>query len=176
MPADDLGQDLAEVSREVRAAFRDEREMVEEASEQLARKEADLVDVVLDAMHRGQPLQLRVGPAEFVGTVVHIADDLAILNARGAQVDVRLSALSEIRILDPVPGAGRALRRDVPACFDDCLEGLEATGREVELGGPDLPAATCRVMVVARDHVVLEGRGLVRVVPLAGVGFVIRRP
>ena len=176
MPNDELEQDLAQVSRAVRAGLRDAREMEEEATEHLARKESGLDDVVFDAMQRGQPLRLRTGSSQFAGTVIHVADDLVIIeDDGGAQVDVRLSALAELWIGDPVRGAGRSRRSQIPASFDDCLEGLETTGREVELGGPALPTARCRVSVVARDHLVLTGRGSQHVVSRAAIGFIIRR-
>lgn len=168
--------DLASVSRVVRADYLDAREMEEEAAEQLARKEADLVDVVLDAMQRGQLLRLRVGTSQFAGTIVHVADDLVIVNDHGgAQVDVRLSAVDELWLSAPVAGRWRGRRDDIPACFEDCLEGLETTGREVELGGPALPPRRGRVAVAARDHLVLAGPEGGHVVARAAVGFVIRR-
>src|SRR3712207_7369136 len=46
---------------------------------------------------------------------------------------------------NPLPGAGRARRSTVPASFEDCLEGLETTGREVELGGADLDRKSTRL-------------------------------
>jgi hypothetical protein len=172
----ELERELADVSRALRAELRDAQELAEDASEQLARKEADLVDLVLDAMHRGQPLRARVGAWQVSGSVIHVADDLAVVDdGGGAEVDLRLSALSELWVQPPLPGAGRARRAVVPASFEDCLEGLEATGREVELGGADLPPGRCRVLVAARDHLILQGRGTQRVVPRAAVGFVIRR-
>ncbi len=176
MDDDELERELAEVSRTVRAELRDALEMEEEASEHLARKEADLVDIVLGAMHCGQPLRLRVGAWQFAGTVVHVASDVVVLDDRGgAQVDVRLDAIAELWVEEPVRGTGRARRSTVPACFDDCLEGLEATGREVELGGPDLPPSRCRVLVAARDHLVVRGRGPQRVLRRGAVAFVVRR-
>ena len=176
MPDDELERDLAQVSRAVRAGIRDAREMEEEATEHLARKEAGLNDLVFDAMQRGQPLRMRTGTSQFAGTVIHVAEDLVIIeDDGGAQVDLRLSALAELWIGDPVRGAGRSRRSEIPASFDDCLEGLETTGREVELGGPALPATRCRVSVVARDHLVLTGRGGQHVVSRAAVSFIIRR-
>lgn len=173
---DELERDLADVSRVVRAAMRDTQELAEDASEHLARKEADLVDVVLDAMHRGQPLRARVGAWQFGGAVIHVAEDLAIVDdSGGAQIDLRLSAVSELWVQEAVRGTGRARRATVPASFKDCLEGLETTGREVELGGADLQPSRCRVLVAARDHLVIEGRGAQRVVPRAAVGFIVRR-
>lgn len=174
--ADDVDADLAGVSRALRAEYLDSREMDEEATEHLARKEADLIDVVLEAMQRGQPLRVRVGASQFAGAVVHVADDLAVIDDdSGAQVDVRLSALDELWILDPVAGAGRGRRSEVPASWEDCLEGLEATGRFVELGGSRLPPARCRVLVAARDHLVLDGGAHPRVVARGAVGFIVRR-
>lgn len=174
--ADQFDRDLAGVSRTLRAEYLDAREMEEEATEHLARKEADLVDVVLEAMQRGQPVRVRIGATQFAGAVVHVAEDLAVVDDDGgAQIDVRLSALDELWILDPVAGAGRGRRSEVPACWEDCLEGLEATGRFVELGGPRLPPASCRVVVAARDHLVLAGGAASRVVPRAAVGFIVRR-
>ncbi len=176
MPDEGIERDLAQVSRAVRAGLRDAREMEEEATEHLARKESGLVDVVFDAMQRGQPLRLRTGTSQFAGTVIHVAEDLVILeDGGGAQVDVRLSALAELWIGDPVRGAGRSRRSEIPASFEDCLEGLETTGPELELGGPSLPATRSRVSIVARDHLVLVGRGSQHVVPRAAVGFIIRR-
>jgi hypothetical protein len=176
VPNDELDRDLAEVSRAVRAGLRDAREMEEEATEHLARKEAGLADVVFEAMQRGQPLRLRTGASQFAGTVLHVAEDLVILeDAGGHQIDVRLSAVAELWIGEPVRGAGRSRRSDIPASFDDCLEGLETTGREVELGGPALPTTRCRVSVVAGDHLVLTGRGSQHVVSRGAVGFIIRR-
>lgn len=176
MSGDDVADDLSQVSRAMRAEYLDAREVEEEASEHLARKEADLVDLVLEAMQRGRPLGLRVGASRFEGSVVHVGDDVVVIeDGRGAQVDVRLSALDEIWIHAPVAGAGRARRSNVPASFADCLEGLETTGREVELGGPRLPPVRCRVSIAASDHLVLEGRPSQRVIPTAAIGFVIRR-
>ena len=64
--------------------------------------------------------------------MTHVADDVLILDdVGGAQIDVRLSALSELWFHDPLPGAARARRSTVPASFEDCLEGLETTGREI---------------------------------------------
>lgn len=173
---EDFERDLAEVSRAVRAELREAQEMAEDATEHLARKEADLVQLVLEAMHRGQPLRVRVGRWQFSGTVAHVADDVLILDdVGGAQVDVRLSALSELWFQDPLPGAGRARRSSVPASFEDCLEGLETTGREVELGGAGLEPTRCRVVVAARDHLVVADRGPGRVLPRAAVAFIVRR-
>ena len=173
---EELARDLAESSRALRAELREAQEMAEDATEHLARKEADLVDVVLGAMHRGQPLRLRVGRWQFAGTVTHVAEGVVILvDVGGAQVDVRLSALSELWLQPPVPGAGRSRRSDVPASFEHCLEGLETTGREVELGGADLEPTRCRVVVAASDHLVVEDRGPGRVLARAAVGFIVRR-
>jgi hypothetical protein len=176
MMGDELGDDLDEVSRAVRAGYLDAREVEEEATEQLTRKEADLVDIVLEAMHRGQPLRVRVGTFQFDGSVVHVGEDMMILeDGRGAQVDVCLGALDELWIGSPMPGAGRGRRSNVPTSFADCLEGLEATRREVELGGQRLPPLRCRVGVAARDHLVLDAPARGRVIPRAAIGFVIRR-
>ena len=176
MIGDEMADDLGQVSRAMRAEYRDAREVEEEATEHLARKEADLVDIVLEAMQRGRPLRVRVGVSQFEGSVVHVGADVAIIeDGRGAQVDVRLSALDELWIHAQVPGSGRGRRSNVPASFGDCLEGLETTGREVELGGPRLPPVRCRVSVAARDHLVLDGGSSQRVIPTAAVGFVIRR-
>ncbi len=92
-------------------------------------------------------------------------------------VDIALSAVTELVLHEPTPGAGRARRRTVPATFADCLEGLEATGREVELGGADLESMVCRVLVVARDHLVLARRAPSpeRILARAAVGFIVRR-
>ena len=88
-----------------------------------------------------------------------------------------MAAVTELMLHEPEPGAGRARRRTVPATFADCLEGLEATGREVELGGVDLDPMLCRVLVVARDHLVLAPRppSPERILALAAVGFIVRR-
>jgi hypothetical protein len=175
-PSNDFEGELAQVSRAVRAGLRDAQEIEEEATEHLARKEADLFDVVLDAMQRGQPIRVRMGASQFAGSVVHVGEDLAVVDDNGgAQVDLRLSALAEMWIGDPVRGTGRGRRSEVPACFDDCLEGLEATGREIELGGAALATTRCRVLVAARDHLLLGGSGDQHVVCRAAVGFVIRR-
>ena len=176
MSGEEVADDLRQVSRALRAEYLDAREIEEEATEHLARKEADLVEVVLEAMQRGQPLRVRVGTSQFEGSVVHVGEDVAIIeDGRGTQVDVRIGALDELWIHPMVPGAGRGRRSNVPASFDDCLEGLEATGREVELGGPRLPPIRCRVSVAARDHLVLDGRPSQPVIPRAAIGFVIRR-
>lgn len=172
----ELEEGLAAVSRSVRAEFLDAREVEEEAAEHLARKEADLVDVILEAMHRGQRLRLRIGASQFAGLAVHVADDLMILDDDGgAQVDVRVSALDELWLSEPVRGAGRSRSRDVPGSFEDCIEGLEATNREVELGGPRLPPTRCRVYIAAGDHLVLDDSVAQHVIPRSAVGFVIRR-
>jgi hypothetical protein len=176
MSGDDVADDLSEVSRAMRAEYLDAREVEEEAAEDLARKEADLVHLVLEAMHRGQPLRLRVGASQFEGAVVHVGEDVVIIeDGRGTQIDVLVSALDELSIHAPVRGTGRGRRSNVPASFADCLEGLETTGREVELGGPRLPPVRCRVSVAASDHLVLDGGPTQRVIPTAAVGFVIRR-
>jgi hypothetical protein len=166
----ELRRDLADVARSARAELREAQELAEDASEHLTRKESDLVDVVLAAMHRGQSVRARVGAWQFSGTVVHVADDLAVIEEpASAQVDLRLSALSELWLLDAVAGAGRARRSSVPASFEDCLEGLEATGRAVELGGADLEPSGCRVVVAALDHLVVEGRAAQRKIGRAHV-------
>lgn len=171
-----MDPELAEASRLVRASFRDAREVEEEATEQLARKEADLVEVFLEAMQRGEPVRARMGAYEFAGVVVHVAEDLAVIDDDGgAQVDLRLSALDELWISAPRPGAGRGRRSVAPACFEDCLEGLEATGREVELGGPGLAPTRRRIEVAARDHLVLAGGPGRHVVARRAVGFIVRR-
>ena len=176
MSGDELAEDLSQVSRAMRAEYLDAREIEEEATEHLARKEADLVEVVLEAMQRGRPLRVRIGASVFEGSVVHVGEDVVVIeDGRGTQVDVRVSALDELWIHAPVPGSGRGRRSNVPASFADCLEGLEATGREVELGGPRLSPVRCRVSVAARDHLMLDGEPGQRVIPRAAIGFIIRR-
>ena len=176
MSGDEVADDLSQVSRAMRAEYLDAREIEEEATEHLARKEADLVEVVLEAMQGGRPLRARVGASVFEGSVVHVGEDLVIIeDGRGAQVDVRLGALDELWIHAPVEGSGRGRRSSIPVSFADCLEGLETTGREVELGGPRLPPVRCRVSVAARDHLMLDGGPSQRVIPTAAIGFVIRR-
>lgn len=181
---DDLDEamafDLAESSRRMRGELREAQAGLEAITDQLARKDQDLGDVVLDAMHRGRRVRLRIGSRSLAGFVVHVGQDVAILqDTAGAAVDVRLSAVGELWLDEAVPGKGRARSSNQPATFADCLEGLEATGRQVELGGAALEPVACRVAVVARDHIVVAvraaGAGRERVVARDEVSFVVRR-
>lgn len=168
--------ELAATARRIRAAFREAQELAEEAAEQLARKERTLAEVLVDAMHGGRRVHLHCGCASFSGVVAHVGDDVVVLDdVSGGQVDLWLEALTELALDPPQPGLGRPRTSVLPRCFADCLEGLEATGRVVELGGPALAPQRVRVEVVAADHLVISAGGLERVLARAAVGFVLRR-
>ena len=173
----DLERQMAASSRRQRAELRHEQEELEAATEELAQKERDLADVALEAMHRGDVVAVAVGDRIFRGSVVHVGEDnMRVADGVGNEIDLLLDGLSTFRIAAGVSGAGRPLREKHPGCFQDVFLDPEATGGEVEVGGPALLPTAGRLVVHAKDHLVLRvGAGDEVVVPLGAVVYMIRR-
>lgn len=101
--------DLGAAARRHRDELRRAAEEVEEELEQAARAERDLLDVVLELMHRGDVVRATVGERSFAGVVVHAGEDLVTLADRsGNEVDLRLPALAHLVVVERARAGGRA--------------------------------------------------------------------
>ena len=157
---------LAQVSRAVRATLRDAREIEEEATEHLARKEADLVDLVFDAMQRGQPLQLRSGTVAVRGPGDPRGRGPRHSRRRRRRPD-RRAPQRRGRAVDRRPGAGNGPEPAQPgpgvASTTAWRGWRRRAGRWSSAARPyRRRGAGCRSS--ARDHLVLRGRGSQHVV------------
>jgi hypothetical protein len=175
---DTVGSDFGpEWERRQRAAYRDAQEEIEEAVEGARDRGRDLGDVALEAMHRGDSVMVRVGERTFSGQIGHVgAEFLTVVDGAGNHVDVAFGALSYYTVTEPALEGGQALAATFPSTFRDCFFDPEATGAEVEVGGSALAPVSGQVAVLGQDHVVMRARGRGEwVVPLAAVGYLIRR-
>ena len=173
----DLERQFADSARRQRAELRHEQEELEGATEELARKNRDLVDIALEAMHRGDVVAATVGDRSFRGAVVHVGEDnMRLADGVGNEIDLLLAGLSTLQARPGDPSQGRAIKERHPARFLDVFLDPEATGAQVEVGGPALAPTTGRLAVLAGDHLVIRARsGDETVVPLRAVVYVIRR-
>jgi hypothetical protein len=168
--------ELRDASRRQDAEMREAQEELEEYVEAGRERMRDLGDVALEAMHRGDVVAVSVGERSFTGVVTHVGRDVFSVRDRfGNEVDVFIPALTGYRVAESVKEGGLPLRRTDPEQFRHCFFGPEASGQQVEVGGPRLQPSSGTVVVLAKDHVVMSDGAREWLVPLGAVGYLIRR-
>ena len=173
----DLERQFADSARRQRAELRQEQEELEGAAEELARKDRDLVDIAIEAMHRGHVVTANVGDRSFRGAITHVGgDNMRLADGVGNEIDFLLAGLSTLQTRPGDRSQGRAVKERHPARFRDVFLDPEATRAEIEVGGPALAPIAGKLTVLADDHLVIQARdGDETVVPLSAVVYVIRR-
>lgn len=149
---------LQEAGAQYRAALRAEAAAYEELAARDLLRGRRLSDVAREACARGDRVALVLPQRSFVGTVEHVAGDLACLRTPAGIVDVSLRAPITLQVVEQVRQGGHAPGPG-PASFTARLFEHEAAGTFVELGGR-FPggAVVARIEAVALDHVVLRDR------------------
>jgi len=88
---------------------------------------AQLRDVALEAMHRGDIVAVSVGERSFNGVVVHVGQgSLHGARPHRHEVDLLIPALTRLPGAERVPDGGLPLRRTEPERFRHCLFAVEA--------------------------------------------------
>lgn len=159
--------DLAALGRELREAVGGEARAEAEEAERLAALKAlrrrSLTDLARELSVRGDRVVVVLTGLTLAGVVVHTAGDLLGLATPGGRVDVRLPAVTEIRVVEPSrsdpPPSGPG-----PENFTARLFELEMAGQEVTLGVAGEEVAG-RLAAVAADHLlVVDHDGVERAV------------
>jgi hypothetical protein len=172
---------LGDAGAAVRAEWRADEEEWTRAAVERWRHERSLLDVILECMHRGDTIALRLGHITFTGRVQAIGDDLVALAAPDGRVDLRVD--------DHVPLVARVVERartggtrgGAVTTFRARLLELEMDELDVEIGTPLAGGdVVCGQLTVGRDHVIVHERdhtdtGTGTVIALAAVAWV-RRP
>jgi len=145
-----------------------------EADAAIARLRArTLVDVAVEAMHRGDRITVHVDDHGVEGRVVHVADDLAIIRTERGDAYVNLRALTALEVapaavpdVDVRVGGATSLRA--------LLLELELGGGAVRIVGPGIAAPVeGRLRAVAADHVLVATRVGDTVLALSAVGLIL---
>lgn len=147
---------LQEAVAQYRSALRAEAAAYEQLAARDLLRGRRLSDVAREACARGDRVALVLPQRSFIGTVEHVAGDLACLRTPAGVVDVSLRAPITLQVVEQIrqgghtPGPG-------PASFTARLFEREAAGTFLELGGR-FPSGSfvARIEAVALDHVVLS--------------------
>jgi hypothetical protein len=141
----------AELHREWRA---DEEEWSRAALEHF-RHGRSLVDVLRDAMHRGDVVVLGDDPGALRGVLVHVGDDWCRFDAVGGMVELPVTASSPVvRVVERSRHGGRSGDPDAPTRWRARLLELEVSAAVcvVELRTGEVLRGT---VLVGGDHVVV---------------------
>ena len=163
-------------SRRFDAERRWAQEEAERDADALERRRSSLEDVAREAALDGATLRMSAGGRLIEGTALHAAGDLVTVTNGATHIDVRLSAITDLR-LNPAKraGGGRRLPQH-PGSFIGRMNELHAVESTVELGGPEVGlTAPGRITVVAQDYVELSTADGVRLIAIAAISYIIRR-
>lgn len=176
--AQTMGDDLQHAMRELSAELRAQQEELEEAAEHIERASRSLPEVALEFLYRGDVIRVAVGQRSWIGFLTHVGTGVMTLQTpTGAEIDLAYDGLSSIRVVERTTAGGRSRTSKHPGELVARLREVENSGEAVELGGRDLPSLEGMVEVVASSHLEFRARdGSEWVVPLTGVGYLIRSP
>lgn len=186
MPADEVGTPFAEWSRDpdlaaagaaYRAELRAEAAEYEAVAARDRLRDRTLADAAGELLVRGDLVAVAVPGRSFTGTLTHVAGDLACLRTpAGEDVDVCLSGIVALRVVEAVP-AGGCSRGPGPSSFIARLAEHEAAGGVVEIGTrAHADGVVGRIEAVGIDHlVVTDADGSRWFVATRGVDYVVPR-
>ena len=164
-------------SRRFEAERRWAQEDLERDADALDRQRGTLGDVARTLAVSRTTVRVGVAGRVFEGEAIHAGADLLTVAHANHEVDVRLSAASDIRIAERHGGRAPRELSSHPSRFVGRLNEANALEIEIELGGAHLEATPpCRVLVVAQDHVEIStGDGDRRFIPLDAISYIVRR-
>lgn len=152
---DPAGGELADVAR--RGAREWERDMAawESDAEMLRLRQRSLVNVLWEAMQRGDQATIAAAGHTFSGRIEAARQDLAVVVSGEVRVVVNLAAVDAVHLS---PGAGGTGGDRTYGSFRAFLGMLEVEGSAVRIIGRKIDVRG-RVEVVADDHVLLDALG-----------------
>ena len=98
LPGTAAGEDLAAVSRRGARAFDSEMADAEQEAERFRLRGRTMVDVLWEAMNRGDSVSLVMGDRTLAGGLVAVRNDLAVVQQPDALAAVRVGAIEAVRL------------------------------------------------------------------------------
>ena len=153
------------------------QEDLERDASTLDQQQTRLGDLARQLAEDGAVVRVAVAGRTFEGEAVHAGADLLTIAHETTEVDVRLPAVSDVRITERRAGRAPKGLSTHPSRFVGRLNEAQALDHEVELGGLHLELTPpSRILVVARDHVEIRtADGGQRFIPLEAIDYMIRR-
>lgn len=157
---DEEDAELSAIARELRGRvgeeFRAEAEESERDAAKAVRRARSLADVVRHLHARGDGVLVGALDRTFRGIVTAAADDFVSLATGSGRVDLRLGAVTWLRVAASTPSGGREAVGGVSSFKARLLE-IELEGGTVEVGAHGLDDPVVGVLhAVALDHVVVR--------------------
>lgn len=153
--ADPAGGELADIARSGAREWERDMSAWESDAEMLRLRQRRLVNVLWEAMQRGDQVTVTTGDVTFTGKLVAARSDLAILETPDRRVGLNIAALNAVSIN---PGDGGVTGERVYGSFQAYLGMLEVEGHSCRFIGDGIDVRG-RVTVVADDHVLVESEG-----------------
>lgn len=172
--------ELEAMAREFRQALREEQEEIEAISAEEFEAEIDLSFAFLELMWTGSQTRVSVGDSFFEGIVTHVGKNLVQLSTGpGVVVDVNLSHVSNVFIVQHNKDRGRALYKKDPRTFIARMRELSALPmQQVEIGTESTAASVTGMLKLVRsDHIVVTNREKKEwLIPISSIGYCLTRP
>ncbi len=155
------------------AEFVEETEITEEETETGRRRRHSMMDVAVEAMHRGDTVTARFADMAITGTVAAVGIDYVSLQTTYETADLRLAFIALSVSKQPSGGVDT---RPGSTTFKARLAEFEQTGETVGLALRDgRKWDASRIHVVAADHVAIGHEGEPRTyLPLAEIAAAFR--
>lgn len=171
---DSAQRDLEDVAASIRAELRREAEEAEREAAVVAGMRRSLAEVARELMGHGDTVGVEVGGHRFSGRIAAVGADVVTLRSGRFQVDVALSCLSSLRVLERARAGGLGPLPGSPGTLRARLKELQLSGQDVEVGVATADEqVTGPIAFVGSDHVAIgEEVGPEWFVPLDQLAFV----
>lgn len=165
--------DLRARAAELRREWRADEELWAQVALERFQHSRTLLDVLRDAMHRGDVVLLGAGTAPLHGVVVHVGADWCALATVSGPVDVHVAAAGAplVRIAERASGGGRARDPSTATTWRARLFEHETLGHRCAVGLPGGLVVVGRLRLGA-DHVAVLGDEPECYVPIAASRWV----
>lgn len=171
---DDFDELAAELRRRMGNEFREEAEEVERLTDLQRRRRANLWEVALAAMHRGDQVTIQTRTGTWSGELAAVGDDYVSLQAPNGIIEALLDEVA-LRVL-PSRTGGRS-GRAAAATWKARLSEFALSGETVTVVAPDLGLEITGVIeLIARDHAVVDDGTARTYIPLRSLAIVLRSP
>jgi len=152
---DPAGGELADIARSGAREWERDMSAWESDAEMLRLRQRRLVNVLWEAMQRGDQITVTTGDITFTGRLAAARHDLALLDTPDRRVALNIGALSSIAF---APGGDGVTGERTYGSFQAYLGMLEVEGHRCRFIGEGFDVRGT-VTVVADDHVLVDAEG-----------------